>query len=285
MIHKEELARQAVDACLTRLWTNTVAVVNSIRMVGIDVTTGRRGDGETSGTACASRWGDHHFILTASHVIDEKARPSDLRVFWRPSGEIERRSAANLRKQDIGDAVPIKDATAVIHRCKWEDLAVVTVSVEEAGPFTEFFDIANEWIDPLEGEIVSCCGFPIDRGPIVERKMIGNKEERVLAIYPFVFSGPVLPLPTEEELRYKITAFDPQRHYLVPFPDAADGRHPLGISGGAMWWETNLHQIVWRPNFKFAGICTSCYKRGALEQVVKASVVRRFLEEVFGPAP
>jgi hypothetical protein len=50
-----------------------------------------------------------------------------------------------------------------------------------------------------------------------------------------------------------------------------------------MWWESDQKQTVWRPNFKFAGICTACYKRGSVVQVVKASVVRRFLEEVFGP--
>jgi len=27
-----------------------------------------------------------------------------------------------------------------------------------------------------------------------------------------------------------------------------------------------------------------CYKAGTVEQVVKASIVRKFLEEVFGPA-
>jgi hypothetical protein len=40
-----------------------------------------------------------------------------------------------------------------------------------------------------------------------------------------------------------------------------------------------------RPNFEFTGVCTACYKRGPVVQVVKASVVRSFLEEVFGPAP
>ena len=42
--------------------------------------------------------------------------------------------------------------------------------------------------------------------------------------------------------------------------------------------------IVWHPNFKFAGTCTSWYPNPALEQVVKASVVLKFIEEVFGKA-
>ena len=32
----------------------------------------------------------------------------------------------------------------------------------------------------------------------------------------------------------------------------------------------------------FAGICTSCYRDGTIEQIVKASVVRQFLTDVFG---
>jgi len=36
------------------------------------------------------------------------------------------------------------------------------------------------------------------------------------------------------------------------------------------------------PKLKFAGIRTSCYKSGTVEQVVRASVVKKFLEEVFG---
>jgi hypothetical protein len=55
------------------------------------------GDGEEVGTGCAGRWGDHHFILTASHVLHSGAKPSDLRLFWRPSGAIERLADADLQ--------------------------------------------------------------------------------------------------------------------------------------------------------------------------------------------
>ena len=94
----------------------------------------------------------------------------------------------------------------------------------------------------------------------------------------------MLPPPTEEERKFKITSFDEDRHYLVPYGDAANSKYPGGISGAAMWWESDQPKITWRPHFKFAGLCVACYKRGAVVQVVKASVVRRFLEEVFGPA-
>jgi hypothetical protein len=113
--------------------------------------------------------------------------------------------------------------------------------------------------------------------------MIGIKEERTLALRPETFSGQVLPQPTEQELRFQITAFDPDRHYLIPY-EHPESTHPRGFSGAAIWWESDQKQLVWKPTFKFAGVCTSCYRGGKVEQVVKASVVRRFREKVFGPA-
>lgn len=239
------------------------------------------GDGEEVGTGCAGRWGNHSFILTASHVINKRAMPSDLRVFWRPTGNIERRSDADLTRRDILDGVPIRDPKAVIYRCSWEDLAVVVIDPSEAGPYAEFFDVANDWTDPPQGEIVSSCGFPIDKHLLIDKRMVGNKEERTIALRPEIFNGHVLPQPTEQELKFQITAYDRERHYLVPY-EHPKGKHPNGFSGAATWWESDKHQIVWRPNLKFAGLCTSCYRKGSVLQVVKASVVHRFLEQVFG---
>ncbi len=51
----------------------------------------------------------------------------------------------------------------------------------------------NEWIDPPKGDMVHCFGFPFDNGQMVEKKMVGNKEERTIALYSTVFSTTVLP--------------------------------------------------------------------------------------------
>ena len=283
MENVEELHRQASDACTIRISTSTVSIVNSIRTVGYDPTTNKRGDGEDAGTGCAGRWGNHYFILTAEHVIKPNAKPSDLRIFWRPAASISRIADADLKAKDIGDAVAIRDPNAVIHRCAWEDIAIIAMDPAEAGPYTEFFDVANDWIDPAEGEMVFCCGFPIDKGVLVGRRMVQSKEERDIALRPEIFCGTVLPQPTKHELTFQITAYNADLHYLVPYAHPVS-RHPLGFSGAAMWWESDQKQIIWKPSFKFAGVCTCCYKKGAVEQVVRASVVRRFLKEVFGPA-
>lgn len=279
----EELKKQASEASINRVATHTIGIINSIRSKGRDSSTNRPADGEEMGTGCAGKWGAHHFVLTARHVIKEESAPSDLRIFWRLAPFIERRSDRDLTVKDIADGIPVTDPQAVIHRCDWEDLAVIALDPKRAGEYTEFFDIENSWVDPAVGEIVNCCGYPFDRNVLVQRHMVGPKEERTIAIRPEIFSGSVLPQPSEQELKFQITAYDPERHYLVPYEHHLS-KHPLGFSGAAMWWEGDKKLMVWRPNFIFAGVCTCCYKRGTIEQVVKASTVRRFLTEVFGAA-
>jgi hypothetical protein len=284
MQHVEELRRQGAEACLGRLWTHTVGIANNIRDVGYDPITNRRGDGETMGSGCAGFWGSHHFILTAGHVPHGKAQARDVRIYWRPTGALDRRTTEQVSREDVTDALPIRDPNTVLHRCAWEDLALITIDPKEGQPHTEFFDIANDWIDPQEGDFVHCCGFPLDRGFIVDRQMTQHVEERSIGLSPFVFDGPVLPLPTEDELKFKITEFDSEKHYLISFEDAARGFRPDGYSGGAAWRECDGNKLlVWKPTFKFAGICSRSYEKGTKEQIIKASTVRRFLEEVFGP--
>ena len=103
-----------------------------------------------------------------------------------------------------------------------------------------------------------------------------------IGLIPVVFSGNVLPAPTETDLKFKITAFNPAHHYLVPYTTSTMTQHPRGISGAAMWWESDEKLAVWRPNFKVAGICVCSYKDGTVVQVVKPSAVVLFLEEILG---
>jgi len=275
------IEQQASDSSLYHLGRHSIGIVNGIRVYGTDPITGRRADGEEIGSGCAGRWGDHYFILTARHVI-ENAQPRDLRFFSLPTSSVECRGPSDLRPQDIVDAVPLSDPAVTVYRCEWEDLALIT-TLPAAIPDAQFFNAANQWIDPQENEPLHCCGFPFDHNVMVEQKMVGNKEERTIALYPTAWGATVLPLPSEDELKFKITDFDPERHYLVPYGHFAGSKQPHGISGAATWWESDEKLLVWRPNFKFAGICTCCYKQGSVVQVVKASVVLRFLQEVFGP--
>ncbi len=276
-----DIEQQARFAAINRLWMHTVGLVNRIPTIGTDPLTGKRGDSEEPGTGCAVRWGLNYCILTAKHVI-ENAELKDIDFFYRPSGRIQ--EYRDLRPQDVFDAAPLNDPNAVLHRCGWEDLAVVA-TVPNAIPHLEFFEGDGDyWADPQPGETVHCLGYPSDLGVLFRARPEGNKEVRDIALYSSVFTADVLPLPSDDERKFKITDFDPVRHYLVPFHDAAKGRRPNGFSGSGVWLEYDEKQIIWAPNFKFAGICLASYKGGSVLQVVKASVVRRFLQELFGPA-
>lgn len=109
--------------------------------------------------------------------------------------------------------------------------------------------------------------------------MLGEKEEIGIAACPTVFNDKVLPQRSEHDLKFCITALVKSRHYLIP--DVCSGsEHPRGVSGAAIWWESDQEMLVWRPEFKFAGTCVCTYRNGTIIQVIKASVVRRFPKEI-----
>lgn len=120
-------------------------------------------------------------------------------------------------------------------------------------------------------------GYPVSSG-VIFRRQVGPCLQQAVLLCPMGFSGAVLPPTTGRNFG----AFDPDRHYLIPYELANQGKHPKGISGAAVWGEAAEKHIVWTPRFKFAGICTSCYRDGTVEQIVKASVVRQFLLDVLG---
>jgi hypothetical protein len=212
----------------------------------------------------------------------ERAQPRDLRYFCRPDAGLRYQAPSDITKQDIVEPVPLSEHNVTIQRCEWEDIALATTTQKSVGSNVEFFDLAASWADPPEGEAVHCLGFPVSHGVLSETKQIGSVTQKTVVLVPVYFSGEVLPYPTEDELKFKITAFDPARHYLIPFEPAKQGKQPHGVSGAAAWIESKESHVVWAPRFRFAGICTVCYKNGTIEQVVKASAVRHFLQEVFG---
>jgi hypothetical protein len=177
------------------------------------------------------------------------------------------------------DASPLNDPNAALHRCEWEDLAVVVTAPNAIG-HVEYFDVGREWIDPKRGKTIQCIGYPIDIGVLNHVSTVGNNELRYVTLSPNSFTGVVLP--AKDDYRF-LKDFAPSRHYLVSFEDAASGRRPNGFSGGGMFVEGNEKQIVWTATFKFGGICLASYKKGRVLMVLKASIVRRYLEEILGP--
>jgi len=263
------------EACHSRVWTHSVGIINTIRDVDRDART----DQETNGTTSLGRWGVHHFLLTANHVIHPDAKVSDLRLFWRPYGDDKYLANTELQADDIVNGVSIRDPKAHIIRCRWEDLAIIKIDPSAAGQYSEFVDITKDWVDPAFDETVHVFGYPVDRHIVVGNQVVSpTRREVTVAIRPDIFSGKVMPGPT-----FLASGFDADRHYLIPY-DHPKSKHPRGFSGAAAWWEPADPQQVWRPNFKFAGVATHCYehRNPILERIIRASVVRQFLKEVLG---
>ena len=277
---RQGLVNQSSDACMQHLLRHTAAIVNSIRVVGVNRQTGQRGDSEVPGTGCPMKWGRHYFVLSAAHVF-ENANATDVRVFAYSELPATYKSRETLTLRDIVDGLPLAD-DSVIHRCGWEDLAVVTIDPAKF-PGVDFIEPANDWIDPPPGETVHSCGFPSDHNVLFNRRTVSPRRDEVdLAVWPTTFGGPVLPFPSEDEVKFYYDGLNPDSHYLFPYDGAGVSQHPGGISGAAVWWESDEKLLIWRPNFRFAGTCTHCHKKGTRVRVVKASVVRRFLVELFG---
>ena len=275
-----QIKAHASRASVDRFLRHTAGIVNGVRITGALSDSGKRADEEQPGTGCFVRWGRHHMILTARHVIED-APGAELRIFSYPAAGFKVQPSLEVTKKDIVEAIHLNSESS-IHVCVWEDLAIVTVNPNDF-PGAEFIDIGKDWADPVEGERVGCCGFPSDYHVTVAKTVIAERELIDIGLLPIAFSESVLPVPDEQALKFKFREFDPGRHYLVPYPSSAVTQHPRGISGAAMWWESDERLIVWRPNFKFAGTCISYYPKSEVLEVVKASVVRRFLGEVLGP--
>jgi hypothetical protein len=273
---RSEFEKQASDAMLNHVLRRTLGVINEVRIVGRHPD-GRRADEEVPGTGCPVVWGENHLILTAKHVI-ETAATKDIRIaaFSQPAITFKESERLTLDDMEAGERLP---SNSEIVCCKWEDLAAIVIP-SSALAKCDFVDIQREWIDPAEGESVHCCGFPTDHNVTADRKMVGGREEIGIAIYPTVFNSKVLPQPSEHDLKFYVTDFDESRHYLIPYV-CSGSKHPRGISGAAIWWETDQEMLIWRPEFKFAGTCVCTYRNGTIVQVIRASIVRKFLKEIF----
>jgi hypothetical protein len=261
-----------------RLWSHAVGITNrALVTTGTDPVTGLPArEEETPGTGVAGKWNGQHFVLTAEHVL-RLADPADLSFFVRERGDLKTQHASEITQKDASEPIPLSDPNAIIHRCQTEDLALIAIAPNVLGPLLEFFDFGGEWVDPAEGEIVAGVGYPVAIGVRFQQR-VGSVIQGNIVLSPTPFTGTVLPDATGRNFN----RFDPARHYLTTYEPTEQGTHPSGISGAAVWMEWKKKQAVWAARLRFAGICTSCYRNGTIEQIVRASVVRQFLAEVFG---
>lgn len=267
-----QIQKHGDEAATLRLWRHTVGIINELPITS--ASDERRAISEQAGSGVAGKWGKHHFILTAKHLVKD-AEPQDVRISPLPSDGWK----CDTSRARIIQTLNMKGQTPRIQSCDWEDLALLRVPPDSLGEDVEFVDIANSGIDPPEGEMVHGVGFPISDGLLARSQQIGAVNYRTVMLMPVVFFGRVFHRPT-----FLASEFDLDRHYLFSYDLADQGSQPQGISGAAAWVQCDSKGQIWTPAFTFAGICTHAYRNGIIERVTRASSVRRFLEEIFGPA-
>src|SRR5882724_3679193 len=111
--------------------------------------------------------------------------------------------------------------------------------VKALGPMLEFFDIAASWVDPPLDELVSGVGYPVSYGVRLKEKSVGPITHKAVLLSPTAFNGNVLTPPVGDELKFKFGGFNSDRHYLIPFEHAKEGKRPEGISGAAAWVQSS----------------------------------------------
>lgn len=283
MATRKDLETQASHASINHLLRRTVGVINQVR---VQIAPMR--DTEVAGTGSLVEWNGQRLIVTAKHVLENVKSRADVRIAAFEDSAVVFKTPDAVTKHDAYAGVQL-GSESEIHFCEWEDVAAITIP----GPgfaHCPLVDVKKDWADPPKGEIVLGCGFPVDNRVFVGQRKVGERTEIDVAVMPIIFDGPVLPRPHANDLKFKITGgFSSARHYLIPYKHDAS-KHPGGVSGGAAWWEPERKELVWRPRFHFAGVCLAVYMKGyshhpgqPVIQVLKASLVRRFLRETFGP--
>jgi hypothetical protein len=276
----DDTRKQGKQAIISHLLRRTAGVVNEVRFEG--TVNGLPYTEEITGTGCLVKWKSKLLILTAGHVIKTARTAKDVRVisFAKGPTKFVPREEVNASDSDAGENLANE-----MHFCEWEDLAALPVSDDRLG---EFEEIEDRWSDPNVGDGVVSLGMPSDNRIVLGQQSYGNKTDLVVGLMPTSIDVDVLPPPTADDLKYKVPQHDPQRRYLVPY-DSPHSEVAHGMSGAGVWVPqmSNLPSL-WTPTFAFAGICISVYEKGysahkgPVIEVVKASVVRKFLIETFG---
>lgn len=224
-----------------------------------------------TGTACSYRGAN--FILTARHVLDD-AGPSDLRFFPRASGRIEWADELGHRTRAVRVALDVSH----IIRCGWEDLAAIVLP---PGPAPHegirFCELPGNLSDPPDRAMCVVVGYPYDRTRPAETEraeegLVHNLCARTDAFWSTIVDTDRL-----------LSGFNRDSHFLLRFSPSFPGGRPDGYSGAGVWFALGGpgSRAVWSADPMLAGVQTHGYRESGLLRVVKASVVKAFIEEAF----
>lgn len=277
----EPIDQVATDAVIKWLRSRSIGVVNGKSVVGT-FPDGRRGDEEQPGSASTIKWGKHHCIMTAKHVV-EGAEKNDLRFFFSDADSDYMSREESLKRDYIEVDTGHKADIHEMLLCDWEDIAVLTVDPASA-PNAQFYDFNSGWTDPGDGEPIYCLGFPRHNPITVQVERTQERERHLLGLVPMVWTSVVIPKPDSLIEHYATEIpYDPNRHFLIDWTVEDKTLGMKGFSGAATWTDP-AEEKLWTPKLSLTGMATHYYPDIKVGRMTKASVLKEFLEEALGPA-
>lgn len=269
--HVIGLSLEEQKAFMEQSWSHTVGVVNLIETVDQK----ERSRCEGIGTGCACLWKGAKIVLTAKHVLDG-AGPTDLAFLPRAGTALEWDTPGKMSGLVERVAVGIDR----IVRCEWEDLAAIILKPEGAEALkTNVFcplpkRLAVDSTVRGAGSVL-VVGFPVDHTFGVSKSKYPGGMIVSMACPSVSFWGELVETPARPlDHRY-----DPDRHLLIRFEPETQGSRPFGYSGGAVWCDPARRGAIWAADPLLLGVEFGTYEKSGLVIAIRASVVRKFLEE------
>ena len=216
-------------------------------------------------------------ILTAGHIAND-AGISELEFFLRASGTINWDSEG--RATDVSHRVALEIEQIAL--CTSEDLAAIVLRPNAAR--VDFLTLNEDtFSSPPVGANVLLFGHPADGTFEVARIQVGpGIQNMIMACRPAAFIGAIVQAPERP-----LSGFDAREHLLVEFEPRSEGRTAFGYSGSGVWHQhpgaklgAQDRSFFWSPEPVLAGVETHAYCSSGLVRVVKAGIVRQFLEDV-----
>jgi hypothetical protein len=269
--HVIGLSLEEQKAFMELALAHTVGVVNLKEAV--DRKKRIRSDGSL-GTGSACLWNNKAIVLTARHVLDE-ASPGE--VAFLPRAETSLKWDAPGQTSGVAERVVLEIERIV--RSESEDLAAIVLKSTDLNPLNcEFCPLPQRLAADMtakgEGSVL-LAGFPVDQTYTVLETRNSDGLSVSLGCPSVLIWGEIVHTPP----RPLDSHYDPDRHILIRFEPPSPGSRPQGYSGAAVWCDPSRRGRIWRANPLLLGVETRAYEKSGLLLAIRASVVRRFLEE------
>lgn len=225
--------------------------------------------GKQVGTGTLVDHDGNRCILTPEHVI--RGCTSDELQFLLPTEGIRIRQygePVDLRLGEIIKREPL--SLRAIRHDSVLDVAILVLAESATVPDHWTFRKLRKLAAAVPiGAHAMMMGYPAQRAvPYVDGNLIGIRNFD----YPEVM----------DIGSYRLNDFDPNLHYLVDFPSAAEF-HPGGYSGSGIWFKEASSELgtdgLWFSDPRYAGMVLSYYERVQLLKILHVNAILDFLQK------